>query len=397
MKVAGLFSGVGGLELGLEQSGHKTILMCEIDKHAQAVLKCRFPGVRLYGDIADVHRLPNSTDMIAAGFPCQDLSQAGRTAGLRGQHSGLVRRVFQLLEAQNVPWVLLENVPNMLRLNGGAALKHIVRKLEKLGYAWAYRVIDARAFGLAQRRLRVFILASRVTDPATLLLSDSETPCGVDAARKSASCDSRGGAPAYGFYWTEGNRGVGWTFNGIPTLKAGSTVGIPSPPAVWFPRRSVKRAFVTPGVEDAEELQGFERGWTRMGDDPVPRGVRWRMVGNAVSVPIARWIGERLMHDSGESNSRERLYWTAPLPDAAHGYPNGRRFRSSASTWPVSAEGQTLSRVLQDCSPLSARAAQGFLGRLQRSNLRIAPDEFRRALASYVRMRCDEDVDFAGR
>src|SRR5207253_7474617 len=94
--VAGLFAGIGGIELGLHRAGHETALLCEIDPAASAVLKMRFPGVRLEPDITKLSTLPE-VDVIAAGFPCQDLSQAGRTAGISGSRSGLVGKVFELI------------------------------------------------------------------------------------------------------------------------------------------------------------------------------------------------------------------------------------------------------------------------------------------------------------
>src|SRR5690606_31593200 len=111
------------------------------------------------------------------GFPCQDLSQAGMTAGIRGERSGLVDEVFRLVRTNDVPWLLLENVPFMLQLHRGQALEHIVTALEQLGYTWAYRVIDSRCMGLPQRRERVYIVASKVGDPRDVLLAqDSDGP-----------------------------------------------------------------------------------------------------------------------------------------------------------------------------------------------------------------------------
>lgn len=389
MKVAGLFAGVGGLELGLKRAGHEPLLLCEADRHAQAVLRTRFPHVRVHGDVLDLDSLPRSADILAAGFPCQDLSQAGRTAGMRGSRSRLVKRAFELLERRRVPWVVLENVPNMLRLHKGSALRHIIDELERLGYDWAYRVIDTRAFGLPQRRLRVFVLASRVADPAGLLLAQSEEARTDDEDRAI-----RGGAgegyydecvSAYGFYWTEGNKGVGWTRHALPTLKAGSTLGIPGPPAAWFPRRPIDSAFVVPSVEDGEELQGFDRGWTDVSDDRHARRARWRMVGNAVSVPVAEWLGERLAMEPTKWSPGQRLGSTSALPQAAHGYKDGRRFVSDASIWPVRVRRKPLMWLLKDDIPLSFGAGDGFLKRLERSGLRIAPEEFRRALGKYLK------------
>jgi DNA (cytosine-5)-methyltransferase 1 len=98
MKVAGLFAGIGGFELGLADAGHQTELLCDILPTAQAVLKSRFPNAELYGDIVKFDALASDIEIVTAGFPCQDLSQAGKTAGLAGHRSGLIGEVFRLLE-----------------------------------------------------------------------------------------------------------------------------------------------------------------------------------------------------------------------------------------------------------------------------------------------------------
>jgi len=115
-------------------------------------------------------------DLIVAGFPCQDLSQAGRTLGMNGSQSSIVSHVFRLLRRRAGPWVVLENVPFMLQLGKGHALDYVVGELERLGYMWAYRVIDARAFGIPQRRERVFLVAALHVDPRRVLFCGNEEP-----------------------------------------------------------------------------------------------------------------------------------------------------------------------------------------------------------------------------
>src|SRR5262249_38079362 len=143
LTVAGLFAGVGGIEQGMHDAGHASVLLCEIEPGARRVLKQRFPGVPLYEDVRDLKALP-SIDLLAAGFPCQDLSQAGQTAGIRGKHSGLVEHVFRLLGSRKggPRWLLIENVSFMLQLDRGKAMRYLVDELEERGFAWAYRVVD---------------------------------------------------------------------------------------------------------------------------------------------------------------------------------------------------------------------------------------------------------------
>jgi DNA (cytosine-5)-methyltransferase 1 len=249
LQVAGLFAGIGGLEVGLGEAGHRASLFCEISPAARAVLAARFPGVPCEPDIRTLTSRPEDIALLVGGFPCQDLSQAGLTAGIGGARSGLIGRVFDLLDQRPVPWVLLENVSFMLRLDRGRALTTLVEAFEERGYRWAYRVVNSLAF-LPQRRERVLFLATTTDiDPADVLLVDDAQP-----PTTTTSLDTH----AHGFYWTEGIRGLGWAPDAIPTMKNGSTVGIPSPPAVLMPDGTV----VTPDIRDAERLQGFPADWT---------------------------------------------------------------------------------------------------------------------------------------
>ncbi len=223
LTVASLFSGIGGLDLGLESAGHKTSFQCEILDPARAVLRTAFPECTRRTDVTRLTSLP-TVDLVAAGFPCQDLSQAGMVKGIQGKSSSLIDNVFELLSRKrSLPeWVLLENVPFMLQLRRGQAMRHVVNRIERLGYRWAYRVVDARSFGLPQRRRRVIFLAAQQEDPRNVLFADD--------VGQELEWDTN--ANAHGFYWTEGNRGIGWTTDGVPTLKCGSAQTIPSPPAI---------------------------------------------------------------------------------------------------------------------------------------------------------------------
>lgn len=358
--VAGLFAGIGGLEKGLAASGHHTELLCEIDPLARAVLAARFPGIRVHDDICTLESLPRRVDLLAGGFPCQDLSQAGRTAGITGARSGLVGEVFRLLSVRPVKNVLLENVPFMLQLAGGHAMEVILRSFEELGYRWAYRVVDARSFGLPQRRQRVFFLAMLEGDPRDVLFADDAgVPEVVDY-----------GEPiAFGFYWTEGIKGLGWAANAVPTLKGGSTVGVPSPPAVWLPSGEI----VTIGLRDAERLQGFPADWTLPAESVGRRSMRWKLVGNAVSVPVTKWLGRRLARP-GRFQERNvmPLFPGARWPTVAWNAGEGR-FTTELSMWPVRRETKLLHEFITETEPLSPRATAGFLSRTRKSSLRFAP------------------------
>lgn len=382
--VAGLFAGIGGIEVGLAQAGHHAALLCELDVGARVVLTKNLQtdqrGITVVPEVRDVRPCHlDGADLISAGFPCQDLSQAGRTAGIRGSNSGLVGEVFRLLDEwkPGPRWLLLENVPFMLHLQRGRAMRYLTEALEERGFTWAYRMVDTRSFGLPHRRQRILLLASRTEDPRDVLFSED--------AGEPLPIDWRG--RACGFYWTEGLRGLGWAVDAVPTLKGGSTIGIPSPPGIWMPNGEI----VTPDIRDAERLQGFPADWTL---PAVPlassrKGPRWKLIGNAVSVPVAAWIGRHLAAPGLHDVAREApLALGASWPTAAWGRPGHVPRRVDISTWPVRVQPKSLEKFLEfPRYPLSERAAAGFLARARSSSLRFV-EGFLDDIATHVdRMR----------
>jgi DNA (cytosine-5)-methyltransferase 1 len=272
-----------------------------------------------------------------------------------------------------VPWVLIENVPFMLHLGGGAALELIISNLEELGYRWAYRVVNTHAFGLPQRRERVFVLASRRANPADVLLAD-------EVEMPGAQPHSRLSELAHGFYWTEGNRGLGWAVDAIPTLKGGSAIGIPAPPAILMPDGRI----INPDIRDAERLNGFDADWTAPAETAKRRSFRWSLVGNAVSVPVSAWIGHRLKNPGTYDRSRDKG------PISGRGWPKaarswqGRRIEVRISTMPIAETRPHLHDFLRYPGvPLSARATAGFYVRACRSSLRFR-DGFLEAVAAHL-------------
>jgi len=363
MTSVGLFAGIGGIEEGLRRAGWRTELLCEIDSVAQAVLRRRFPRVKIANDVKELSQLPH-VDLVTAGFPCQDLSQAGRTKGINGRKSGLVREVFRLIgQRERAPkWVLLENVPFMLKLDRGRAMRVITTGLEEMGYMWAYRTVDTQAFGLPQRRKRVLILASKTEDPRDVLLS-GDYPSVLELGRDRS--------PACGFYWTEGNTGLGWAVDAVPALKAGSAISIPSPPAIWFP---LNRKVITPDLRDAERLQGFPVNWTRPAVESggSSERERWRLVGNAVNVRVSRWIGQKLRNPGQHSTKMDTRQQRTDRWESAGWGRKGERHSTNVSDWPVQYRYRSLAEFLSyEGTALSSRAASGFLQRARSSKLRF--------------------------
>ncbi len=371
MKTAGLFAGIGGVELGLVSAGAEAVLFAENWDPAAAVLRQRFPDVPNVGDVRSLRSLPADVDIVTAGFPCQDLSQAGRTAGIDGTKSGLVGEVFRLLDTANPRFVVLENVSFMLSLDSGSAMERLVRAFEDRGFHWAYRVVNSLAF-VPQRRERVFFVASRTENPADIIFADESTFSPPKTTLASH---------AHGFYWTEGVRGLGWAPDSVPTLKNGSTIGIASPPAILMPDGLI----VTPDIRDAERLQGFPADWTKPAETVGRASWRWSLVGNAVTVPVAGWLGRNLFAPR-EAFKQHRIGFDAigRWPRAACRI-DGRRFAVAASEFPVTQPRASLVDFLEfSGKPLSERAALGFLARTRRSKLRFV-EGFQDAVARYVR------------
>jgi len=177
MRVISVCSGAGGLDLGLERAGHRTIALCEADPWRQRLLAARFPGVPVWPDLEtlDPADLPDA-GLLAGGTPCQDLSVAGRRAGLDGARSGLYWHYQRVRLALGIEWALWENVAGALSSNNGLDFASVLGAFVGAdvvvpaggwpgagvvagpwgGAVW--RVLDAQHFGVPQRRRRVFVV-----------------------------------------------------------------------------------------------------------------------------------------------------------------------------------------------------------------------------------------------
>lgn len=380
-KIAGFFAGVGGIEEGFHREGCETVFLCEKDERAKAVLQKRFPNAEIVGAIEDVECIPK-VDIVTAGFPCQDLSQAGKKIGIQGEQSGLVQHLFRIIKNLSIEdrpkWIVIENVSYMISLDSGNAIKYLTHELEELGYMWGYRVVDARAFGVPQRRLRLLMVASLTHDVRNILFSEDVKEIPVDDAIGNIDDDKY-----YGFYWTEGKRGLGWTVNGVPTLKIGSKIGIPSPPAIWKPR---EHFFGTPDIRDAERLQGFPADWTlpTMEREKSRIGDRWHLVGNAVCVNMSHWLAKNLISPKDYDSTMEKEIRRKKWPKAAYG-KNGKVYEVMVGTWPVNERGKPLSDFLEfPLKPLSQKAINGFYSRAVSSELINYPEAFIESMEKYI-------------
>jgi len=365
-----LFAGIGGFELAFDAIA-KTTLMCEIDNIAQSVLKYHLPTVPLIGDIKELQSIPSNTDILCAGFPCQDISSVGIKRGMTGSRSSLIMEVFRLLEKNRPEWVVIENVSFMLSLKGGETIKIITTELGKLGYKWAYRTIDSISF-VPQHRCRVYIVASLNNDPRNVILSD----CFDGSIGK---VDFECFENPLGFYWTEGRNALGLISNGIPTLKAGSTIGIPSPPAIVYPNGEV----FTPDICDAESLQGFPADWTLPVIDIAKASFRWRLVGNAVTVDTVRWIAKKINRPKEYDATKDILFnCQSNWPKSAWNIGDGI-YISNSSLYPQNTEKSLTDYIIHEKHPLSLKATMGFLKRLEEGRMKH-PQYFENAIVNHI-------------
>jgi DNA (cytosine-5)-methyltransferase 1 len=171
-----LFAGIGGFDLGFERAGMYCVLQVEKDQNCRTVLKHHWSNVDRWGTVETFGKAiyRESVDLICGGFPCQDLSVAGRREGLAGERSGLWFAFLRIIEELKPEWVVIENVPGLLSSNGGRDLAIILSGLENCGYWWAYRTLDAQFFGVPQRRRRVFVIGCLTKGCAQQVLFERE-------------------------------------------------------------------------------------------------------------------------------------------------------------------------------------------------------------------------------
>jgi DNA (cytosine-5)-methyltransferase 1 len=198
-----LFAGVGGFDLAMQRQGVKVVASVEIDAKCNEVLAKHFPEATRFTDVTTVkgEDLINagftpSTGIITGGFPCQDLSVAGKRAGLAGERSGLFWEIARIVDETQTEYFVIENVPGLLSSNKGKDFGVVIGTMADLGYSLSWRVLDAQHFGVPQRRRRVFVVGRRSIDstsPAKILFKSNSLrrnpstsqPTGQDSPRSS--------------------------------------------------------------------------------------------------------------------------------------------------------------------------------------------------------------------
>lgn len=336
IRVGSLFAGIGGFDLGFQRVGMETLWQVENDKWCNQVLRRHWRNVMRYQDIEEFD--PNEAeevDLICGGFPCQDLSTAGRREGLSGERSGLWWEFHRVLQEARPSWVVIENVTGLLSSNDGRDMGTVVGALGDIGYRWTYRVLDSQYYGVAQRRRRVFIVGHLGDGRAAEVLFEREgcqwdTPTCEEAGEGVAGDAARGfdqySGEALGFSnVSDGSAarnaddkvpphsrsitsGGGKPGQGYPAVMVSPTLHFHNTNDHWDVHR---QAYVPSDVGvrrltplECERLQGFPDGWTACGIDEDEQAVeisdtqRYKQLGNAVTVNVAQWIGQRILQAS---------------------------------------------------------------------------------------------------
>lgn len=295
-----LFAGAGGIDQGLEAAGLRCLWQVECDPTANSVRRRHWPDVEHVRDVAGFSRRPKRhgywldryerPDVIAGGFPCQDVSVAGKRTGLAGNRSGLWWQMLRIITGMRPRYVLLENVPGLLSSDGGRDFERVVNSLVERGYSGAWRVLDARYFGVPQRRRRVFgVFASGHlgAERCAQILAVGNGLHGHPSPRGQAGEDVAFTLAASVGRSREGNRiGNAWNTNYVPGAPAvGSIAGV---------RRLTPR--------ECERLMGWPDDWTRYGHDgrEIADGPRYKLCGNGVVKNVAEWIARRLVAIDGD-------------------------------------------------------------------------------------------------
>lgn len=319
MLVGSTFSGIGGFDLGLALAGHEHAFLCESDPYRQELLRARFPGTPVFEDVrfirestggaapdglrspADEGGWKARTGVLCGGFPCQDLSVAGKRAGLAGDRSGLFFEFTRIASFLRPRHVLLENVPGLFSSNGGRDFGVVLETLANLGYGVAWRCLDSRFFGVPQRRRRVFILGTLALGDPLLAAGCSREILAVGQScgwhpktrkktRPNAAAPSLSGLGSGGPDDNDGQAGRLVTGPLLSNKRSGYRYDEHEAADGMLQASTSLVRRLTP--IECERLQGFPDNWTQLGSTPDNK--RYAALGDAVTVPVAQWLGERL-------------------------------------------------------------------------------------------------------
>ena len=337
MRYGSVCSGVEAASLAWEPLGWETQWFAEIEKFPAAVLNHHWPQVENLGDITDDHFIQRAgaigaIDLVVAGTPWQSFSVAGLRGGLGDDRGNLALRFCQIVDQLTPTWVVWENVPGVLSSNGGRDFGAILGALVECGYGFAYRVLDAQYFGVAQRRRRVFVVGylGDWRPPAAVLFERYSLLGHTEESaekRQEAAGDVGGGVEENGPNVVQrvaaplGSPGSGQRYDldhetyvpevcGAVSAKWAKGTGGPAGDEAYNLVTVASGTNQVPTVHnnmqvrrltpiECERLQGMPDNHTRIpwrnnpGED-CPDGPRYKAIGNSMAVPVMRWIGQRI-------------------------------------------------------------------------------------------------------
>jgi len=188
MRYLSVCAGIEAASVAWHDLGWTPVAFSEIDAFPSAVLAHHYPNVPNWGDMTKFKEWPNeSIDVLVGGTPCQSFSVAGLRKGLADPRGNLMLTYLAIADKYRPDWLVWENVPGVLSSNGGRDFGALLGGLAELGYGFAYRILDAQYFGVAQRRRRVFVVANaRSWQRAAAVLFERESLCGNPAPRRTS-------------------------------------------------------------------------------------------------------------------------------------------------------------------------------------------------------------------
>ena len=311
-------SGIEAASVAWHPLGWRASFLSEIEAFPRAVLSHHYPEVPLHGDFTTIRAGEyEPIDLLVGGTPCQSFSVAGLRGGLDDDRGNLALEYLRLADRLRPRWLVWENVPGVLSSNGGRDFGAILGGMVELRYGFAYRVLDAQFFGVAQRRRRVFVVG-HLGDwrRAAAVLFERHSLSGHPAPRREAgpsvaaltaqgvgTCGADDNQGQAGHLIPEGHCrdyvAFADCFNGqvsdtAPTMGTrGSSINSSGP--TLLQSSAVRR--LTP--RECERLQGFPDDWTKIpyrGKPPeqCADGPRYKALGNSMAVPCMVWLGQRI-------------------------------------------------------------------------------------------------------
>lgn len=281
IRYATVCSGIGAPEVAWRDiPGWEPVFCSEIEDFPNRVLAHHFPNTPNLGDFTKIQAKDvGPVDLLIGGCPCQSFSVAGNRLGLDDARGNLTLEYLRLAHDLRPRWIIFENVPGLLSIDGGRTFGTFLGTLAGLGYGWAYRVLDGQHW-VPQHRKRVWVVGylGDWTAPGEVLLKP-ESLCGNPTpGRQAGEEDPRaaaagpgGAGGAIGFYTTGGTHGVNAYDEAMPALKVGSGLGIPSPPRVFY---STGRGWWNESKDTAGTIRASPTAMWTDGTLIIP-GTRW--------------------------------------------------------------------------------------------------------------------------